>query len=300
MRIYITGATGFVGKNLWNYLSQPGFSLTALSLRTPVTKESIRDADTIIHLAGKAHDLKNVSDASEYYAVNFELTKTLYDHFLSSNAHTFIFISSVKAVADQLTGPLTEEYKPSPQTHYGKSKRMAEEYIEHHPPPKGKRVYILRPCMIHGPGNKGNLNLLYNLVLRGIPWPLGSFSNQRSFLSVENLCFIIKEFATRPDIPQGIYQVADNDVLSTTTLIRIMASELSRKPRIFNFPKKLIVMFAKLGDTLHLPLNSERLGKLAGDYVVSTEKLKKAIGKPLPVSAFEGISKTIRSFRKDQ
>ena len=77
--------------------------------------------------------------------------------------------------------------------------------------PKGKRVYILRPCMIHGPGNKGNLNLLYQLVSKGLPWPLGGFQNQRSFLSVENLCFVIKELLENESIPSGVYQVADDE-----------------------------------------------------------------------------------------
>jgi hypothetical protein len=69
--------------------------------------------------------------------------------------------------------------------------------------------------MIHGEGNKGNLNLLYQLVSKGLPWPLGNFKNQRSFLSIENLCFVIREIVERNDILFGIYQVADDEALST-------------------------------------------------------------------------------------
>jgi nucleoside-diphosphate-sugar epimerase len=87
-------------------------------------------------------------------------------------------------------GVLTEEVEPKPLTHYGKSKLMAEEYILSQPLSVGKSYYILRPCMIHGPGNKGNLNLLYQIVQKGIPYPLAAFENKRSFLSIENLCFI--------------------------------------------------------------------------------------------------------------
>jgi len=86
---------------------------------------------------------------------------------------------------------------------------LAEQYILSQPIPEGKRVYILRPCMIHGPGNKGNLNLLYSLVTKGFPWPLGLFENSRSYLSIENLCFIIKELIDREDIPSGVYNVAN-------------------------------------------------------------------------------------------
>ena len=96
-------------------------------------------------------------------------------------------LSSVKAVADNLVGVLSEDRKPSPKTHYGKSKLYAERYILSKKIPNNKRIYILRPCMIHGPNNKGNLNLLYNLVSKKIPWVLGSFQNKRSYCSVDNL-----------------------------------------------------------------------------------------------------------------
>lgn len=62
---------------------------------------------------------------------------------------------------------------------------------------RDKRVYILRPCMIHGPGNKGNLNLLYNVVRKGIPWPLGDFENKRSFTSIDNLCYVVEGLLER-------------------------------------------------------------------------------------------------------
>ena len=112
-------------------------------------------------MAGKAHDLKNVNDQSEYYIANTEFTKQVFDQFLESDAKVFITLSSVKAVADKPETELTEDYIPNPITHYGKSKLLAERYILNKEIPHGKRVFILRPCMIHGPGNKGNLNLLY-------------------------------------------------------------------------------------------------------------------------------------------
>ena len=296
-KILITGATGFVGKNLQNYLS-PSFEINPLSVRYIANQQFNLSGDVIIHLAGKAHDLKNVSTPQDYYDANFELTKQLFDAFLNSEASVFIFMSTVKAVADEVEGLLTEKSTPNPKTHYGIAKQQAETYILSKNIPSGKRVYILRPCMIHGPGNKGNLNLLYKLVSKGLPWPLGNFKNQRSFLSIENLCFVIKELIDNPTIPSGIYNVADNNSLSTNDLIQLIGQSLELKSKIWHIPVPLIKSITKLGDYLHLPLNSERLQKLTENYVVSNTKIRHAIGgKPLPVSARDGLLLTFDSFK---
>lgn len=297
MEIAITGATGFVGTNLRDYL-KTSHGVFSMSVRYRANQQFEIKADTVIHLAGKAHDLKKVSNPQDYYEANFELTKQSFDAFLSSNANVFVFMSTVKAVADEVKGVLTEEAKPNPKTHYGIAKHQAEKYILCQQLPEGKRVYILRPCMIHGPGNKGNLNLLYQLVAKGLPWPLGAFENQRSFLSVENLCFVIKELLENEAIPSGIYNVADDQPLSTNELIQLLGNSLDKKNRIWSIPVSWIRGVAKLGDSLHLPLNSERLQKLTENYVVSNQKIVEAIGKSLPVTAEDGLLKTFRSFRK--
>jgi nucleoside-diphosphate-sugar epimerase len=148
--IFITGGSGFVGLNLIEYLT-PSFAFLKYQKGEPIKI----DQDVVIHLAGKAHDLKKTSNSSEYYQVNTEFTKVVFDAFLISEAKVFITLSSVKAIADEVVGLLTENHIPNPITHYGKSKLLAEQYILSKEIPVGKRVYILRPCMIHGPGNKG-------------------------------------------------------------------------------------------------------------------------------------------------
>jgi nucleoside-diphosphate-sugar epimerase len=297
MKISITGATGFVGQNLLKYLSETN-ELQSLSIRYVPSQTFDVEADAIIHLAGKAHDVKKVSIPSEYYDANFELTKQLFNAFLISDTSVFIFMSTVKAVADEVDGILTEAAVPNPKTHYGIAKRQAEEYILSKDLPAGKRVYILRPCMIHGAGNKGNLNLLYQLVAKGLPWPLGDFKNERSFLSIDNLCFVIKELLENNTISSGIYNVADDQSLSTNELIALLGQSLGKKSRVLNFPSSWIKGIAKLGDHLHLPLNRERLQKLTENYVVSNAKIVTAIGKELPIKAHEGLLRTFESFKK--
>lgn len=289
--IYLTGSSGFVGSSFLNH-----FNNEAIRVSLRGKESNIDGAEVVIHLAGKAHDLKTTSESQDYYEVNTELTQKVFDAFLASDAKVFITLSSVKAVADQVEGKLTEQHHPNPITHYGKSKLLAEQYILSKEIPKGKRVYILRPCMIHGPGNKGNLNLLYKLVSKNILWSLGAFENKRSFCSVDNLMFIFKELIEREDIPSGIYNVADDEPLSTNELIGLIAQSQNRKPKIWDLSKKFINGVASIGDKLHLPLNSERLHKLTSSYVVSNAKLKAAIGKPLPVSSREGLLKTFKSF----
>lgn len=288
--IFITGGNGFVGKNIKSNF--PGYIFIGWNKNIKINITS----NNVFHLAGKAHDLKNVSFSDEYYKVNTELTKEVFDAFLTSEAKVFITLSSVKAVADEVEGELTEDVTPNPITHYGKSKLLAEQYILSQPVPVAKRVYILRPCMIHGPGNKGNLNLLYSLVSKGFPWPLGLFENSRSYLSIENLCFIIKELIERKDIPSGVYNVADDVPLSTNEIISLIAESKGKKTKILNMSPNLIRGLAHVGDFLKLPLNSERLQKLTESYVVSNAKIKSVIGKPLPVSSRDGLRATFKSF----
>ena len=307
MKILITGVHGFVGSNLVKALSKE-HTIYGLDIVSPQKegvrftfnwddlnkKDQIPDVEAIIHLAGKAHDTKNQSKAEAYFQVNTELTKKIYDYFLASNAKKFIFFSSIKAAADKVEGECVDEnVVPSPKGPYGESKIAAERYIQGR---QGKRTYILRPCMINGPGNKGNLNLLYGVVRKGIPWPLGAFENRRTFTSIDNLCYIIDGLLTK-DVESGIYNVNDDEAVSTNELIEIICSAMGKKAHIWRIPRGLMEGVAKLGGWLHLPLNPERLQKLTENYVSSNAKIKKALGVEwLPVRAKDGLVKTIKSF----
>ena len=324
MNILITGIHGFVGSNLVIALkghhSLYGLDIVAPEKEGVVKTFAWKDIETtsfpmqflpkfdaIIHLAGKAHDTKNQSAAQVYFDINTGLTQKIFDFFLESSAKKFIFFSSVKAAADSVVGDmLTEDVIPTPVGPYGESKIAAEEYIlsklrSGHGELKvamqrDKQVYILRPCMIHGPGNKGNLNLLYNVVKKGIPWPLGDFENKRSFTSIDNLCYVVEGLLTK-DVASGIYHMGDDEALSTNELIALMCEAMGKEPHIWKMNRKMMEGCAGLGTLLHLPLNTERLRKLTENYVVSNEKIKSALGiDRMPVRAADGIMKTIRSF----
>lgn len=294
--ISITGNSGFVGRNLAENLIKNSFSINHVSLRNSNWINNLKGS-AVIHLAGKAHDTKNTSNSLEYFKVNTELTVQLFDEFLISEVDDFIYFSSVKAVADEVKNILLENVIANPKTPYGLSKFKAEEYILSKEIPKGKRVFIIRPCMIHGPGNKGNLNLLYNVVKKGIPYPLASFYNERSFLGIDNLNFMIKEILINKDIPSGVYNFADDEVLSTNEVVRIISSILGKRNRSIKISKVIINSIALIGDLIKFPLNSGTIQKLTENYRVSNEKIKKAIGiDKLPNTAQKGLEKTIKSF----
>ena len=332
MNILITGVHGFVGSNLVKALSKDN-TIYGLDIVAPA-KEGVEktfswddldtgivpEVDAIIHLAGKAHDTRNKSAADIYFKVNTGLTQKIFDWYQKQpKARKFIFFSTVKSAADYVQGDmLTEECVPTPVGPYGESKIQAENYIIGKFAPKAlqrpfhnfddtdasedftggvqKQVYIMRPCMIHGPGNKGNLNLLYGVVRKGIPWPLGAFENRRSFTSVENLCMVIEGLLNKP-IASGIYHMGDDEALSTNELIEVICEALGKKATIWRIPCGLMNGVAKVGGWLHLPLNPLRMQKLTENYVVSNAKIKNALGiDRMPVRAKDGLTTTIKSF----
>ena len=315
MKILITGVHGFVGNNLVDVLSKE-HTIYGLDIISPL-KDGVKftfgwddldagkvpEVDAIIHLAGKAHDTKNQTEADVYFKVNRNLTIKVFDYFCEHDSiKKFVFFSTAKAAADKVDGVLTEDVVPAPVGPYGESKIKAEEYILSHTDITDnteKQVYIFRPCMIHGPGNKGNLNLLYNVVRKGIPWPLGAFENSRTFTSVENICFAVEGVLTK-DVPSGIYNMGDDEALSTNELIEEICKSLGKKAHIWRLPKGLMNGVAKVGGWLHLPLNPERLRKLTENYISSNGKIMKALGvEKVPVDAREGLKVTLESFSRE-
>ena len=308
MKIILSGSSGFVGNSFvksfnnrydFNFIKRKNassFTSSNILFWDELNKDQL--AFPIIHLAGKSQDSLKVKNRDEYYQINTELTKNIFDLFLQSESKIFIYISSVKAVHDSCNSIMTEDFIPNPTSDYGRSKLLAEQYIFSKDISPNKRVFILRPTLIHGPGNKGNLNLLYNLVSRNLPWPLGAFENKRSFCSIDNFLFVLSELIERDDIPSGIYNVADDEPISTNDLISLIAQSQNKKPKIWNVSKGFINFIAKIGDKLHLPINTERLQKLTDSYVVSNAKLKNAIGKNLPFSTREGLLRTFLSFKR--
>ncbi len=291
-KVLITGSSGFVGRNLLNDLGNK-FEFTKLERENLISGQFEIMQDCVIHLAGLAHDTRKSLNESEYFTVNTVLTKQLWEKFVASSAKVFIYVSSIKSARDKYDGVLTEEIAEIPLTPYGKSKLLAEKELLKTKLIDGKKIFILRPALIYGKGSKGNLNLLMNYIDKRIPWFFGNFSNQRSMCSIENFNFVVDNLMTRNDIESGIYNVCDSEAVSTNQIIEVIGTALN-KPIIFiSLPRKFVLILARFGDFLKLPLNSETLEKITGNCLVSNSKLIKALKKPLPFHTIESLFNSI-------
>lgn len=295
MKTSILGASGFIGQHLLKKITQSH----AVSLRDESWRDQLVESEILVNLVGKAHDHQGTATEADYWNANVKLTQEIYHAFVASNAKLLIHVSSLAALEEfDSDVPLTEKDPCRPVSWYGKSKREAEKWLLDQQLPIGKKVLIIRPPMVHGEGDKGNLGLLYKLISKGIPYPLSSFDNSRSFISIENFCFFIEKMIVgSEEMKTGIYHVADDEALSTKEIIHIIQRVTGRKTINLALPKALVQFVARLGDSIPIPINTKRLKKLTGSLVLSNAKIKSALAiTNLPYSAAEGLEKTIRSF----
>ncbi len=299
MSIAVFGASGFLGQNL---VPRFGSSerVQKISLRNDQWKSLINSRTNIyLNLIGKAHDHQGTATKEDYHYANVKLVQEIFQAFKNSEAHLFIHISSIAAVEEfQSQKPLEESAVSHSVSDYGKSKKEAEEWLMSQNMPAGKKVIILRPPMIHGPGDKGNLKLLYKFISKGIPYPLLAFNNQRSFLSIDNFIFFVQQIIEKSNsLTSGIYHIADDESVATKEIIAVISKETETKVSKLVLPKFLVKSTAFIGDVLPLPLNSKRLKKMTGSLTVSNHKIKQALNiTRLPLTAKEGLAKTIKSF----
>lgn len=302
MQILLTGSSGFLGKNIFAYFEKSTFRIQPIKARY----EQIDDLDfngnfdAIIHSAGIAHDINAQFENDDYAKANTQLSIALINKFLASEVKDFIFISSVKAIADTSNELLTEQSKRTPSTPYGISKLKVEEYIASLALPIEKRIFILQPTIMYGMGCKGNLASLVKFIKNKFPYPFASFKNERSYLNVKNLSYAIEQLLIRSDIKGGRFIVADDGAMSTLDLMELMAKEMGMPLSKLNFPKSFINFLARLGSILRLPFNQKKVAKITEDYVVSNQKLKSALSiERMPYTMSQGIKDMIDTLPKN-
>lgn len=302
MKVLILGGNnGFIGSHLNRKLKDP-FQCEFVSMRNQSWMKHNISANCIINLVGKAHDFTGKATEDDFFYANFELAKKAFDLFISSQAKVFIHISSLAAIEEiESAASLSENTTYNSVTPYGRSKQAAEEWLLSQNLPTDKKLIILRPPMVHGAGDKGNLKQLFSIVSKGIPYPLVRFKNKRSFLSIDNFCFYIEQILLQNEnLSSGIYHLSDDETLSSNEIVKIMKEETGLKVPCFPLPKRIISFLSKLGDhSRAFPLNTWRLKKLTSNLVVSNKKIKVALAiERLPKTAKEGLRETIRALKQ--
>lgn len=317
-RIAVTGATGFVGRHLVDAILDQGHAVTALGRRDPGipgvafrrTKDlremtdpddwlaPLSGIDRVVHLAALAHRLAPTLPAEEFMRINAGATAALAEAARSAGVQRLIFVSSIGAVATASNELITPETVCAPVSDYGRSKRAAELDIERILGSDSETDYsILRPHLVYGPGNPGNMARLLKVLEKGLPLPLASISNQRSFLYVGNLCSLILLALTEQGVSRRTLPLADIAPLSTPAFLREIGAATGQPVRLFPCPMPLLrsggsLLDGMLGLAGKVPMAMPAFKQLTGSLATDMTQTLEAFGHPSLIGSEEGIRRS--------
>lgn len=294
--IVLTGTTGYIGQNLTKYFNSKSKKNKSISLRFQNWHKMMPlETETIIHLAAINLNPQDSAFDEEYFRVNTELTSKLFRYFLNSNAKTFIFLSTTELI-DKHTTDVTENSKVNPTNPFLQSKLDAEQFVLKQDLPEGKRAIILRVAPVYGRETKSTLHDTFSFCKR-FPWFFGVFDTKQSFCNIDNLTEIIAQISENTSVPSGIYNVADNEPISSIQLVNWIAAVFDKKAKIIKVPKGILNLFAKIGDMLNWEFNSNKLFELSHSRIVNGNKIKAALDKnKMPVETEIAVLKTIEYY----
>ncbi len=280
--IFITGATGFVGKRLvkaigpnirvLSRVKQPGYETVVCDLKSEVIPDNaLNGVDTVFHLAGFSHDLRDATKIqSLYQKINVDATIRLAKLAVKSNVKRFIFVSSVKAGEDSNFRVVTNEVKKrSPEGIYGKTKREAELKLLKIVKESGIHVSIIRPSLVYGPGVKGNLQLMLSGIKKGWFPPLPETSNKKSMIHVDDLVRALLMVADDDRANGEIFVITDGTPYSSREIYNAMCEVTGRLIPNWSVPKLLFNILSLISPRIKYKLN-----KLLGDDCYSSAKLE--------------------------
>jgi len=297
-RALITGSNGFIGQYLCRSLRDSGYTIRTLnrrvdnqwgngvSLDLSSTNWDINPCegiDTIFHLAGKVHSLAEaMQDEEEYWRINTEGTRKLLEAAQQAGVKCFIFFSSVKAAGDCDRQPMDETVATLPDSGYGQSKYDAEQLVLHggyvpHP-------VVIRPCMVYGNSDKGNLPRMIKAIRKGIFPPLPELHNRRSMVHVEDVVGSALLAAEMPEAAGQVYIVSDGQTYSTRKIYDWTRAALGKPSTSFSIPVSLMRALAKTGDGIgylrgqRFFFDSDGLDKLIGSAWYSSAKIERELG----------------------
>jgi len=308
MKVFVTGANGFIGKALCSRLISENFIIFG-AVRSGVASEvfpgtkvieigdingstnwgnKISETDVVVHTAARVHVMNDPASEplAAYRKVNVQGTENFARRAAELGVKRFIFLSTVKVNGEENRKAYTESDRPSPMDSYGISKMEAEKIISDISVKTGMETVILRPPLVYGPGVKANFLRLLRVVDRGIPLPLASTKNQRSMIYVENLVDAILQCMRNPYAAGQTYLVSDGQNVSTPELIRMIAAALQKGPRLFRFPPLALYMAGRLTG------RGPAVDRLIGSLTVDTGKIRNELGWTAPFTLEEGLRNT--------
>lgn len=264
--VAVTGASGFVGKGLVEYLAHKGVKLTSLG-RTPCSLagksvffdlrkkdfyvlDELRGADILIHCAARTHVMEDLvsNPLEEYLVANTHATLRLAEQAVEAGIKRFIYLSSVKVVGESTTGlpPLYSTSPIKPEDDYGVSKARAEEGLKVIAESTGMEVTIIRPPLVYGKGVKANFASLMSLAMKNLPLPLGSIQNKRSLVALQNLVDLIATCIEHENAGNKTFMVSDGVDVSTPELLNAITCAYGKKPRLIRCPPSILTFAARI------------------------------------------------------
>ncbi|MDC1408256.1 SDR family oxidoreductase [Candidatus Puniceispirillum sp.] len=268
MNLLLTGANGFVGRRLAIALeSNPDINLTTIIRRSVEVRfnnvivvqgidantdwsEAVKGQNIILHAAARTHIMKDdaANSMAKYHRINVEGTLNLARQAATVGVTRFVFISSIKVNGEttEIGVPFTADDIPKPIDNYGISKWEAEQGLLQLAADTGMEVVIIRPPMVYGPNAKGNFAKLGALLAKGVPLPLATVKNRRSFVAIDNLIDLIITCIDHPKAANQIFLASDGHDLSTPELLNRMATAMGRDAKLFPLPSRLISVAASL------------------------------------------------------
>lgn len=292
--ILVTGANGFVGRALCPALEHAGHRVRRGVRRprdaarddaiTPIGdidastdwSQALSGIDVVIHLAGRAHVMHETlaADAvrSAYFSTNADGTETLARSAAAAGARRIVFVSSIKVNGESTSGtPYRESDPPQPLDDYGRSKLEAERRLAAVARDTGIEHVIVRPPLVYGPGVKGNLARLIEIVERGIPLPFGAIDNRRSLIGLTNLVSVLRICAEHPAAAGKTFLLSDGRDVSTAELVHLIAAAMNRRARLVPVPASWLRAFARL-------TGSGALARLTGSLQIDSSLIRACTG----------------------
>ena len=311
-RVLVTGSNGFIGRNLCASLKKKGF-IVRVAIRGNVRdvsgvdeyiqvgdinestnwQQTLAGVDTVIHLAAHVHVMgdKAVESLEAFRKVNVLGTERLARMAAEGGVKRLIFTSSVKVNGEGALQPYTENDRFALQDAYGVSKKEAEDSLVNIAAETGLQVVILRLPLVYGPGVKANFKNLIKIVDSGLPLPFKNINNRRSFIYLGNLVDAIFVCIQHPNAAGETFLVSDGQDVSTSDLIKIIASAMNKKPVLFSLHPSILKTLSKIAG------KAEELEKLTGSLLVDSSKIRNLLGWKPPFTLEEGIEETVKHYR---